>query len=290
MGLKQTTAASLIILACLSGCDREATGQVAAVVNDEEITQQEVNAEIAALQVPDTVDKEVVQQQALKRIIERRLLAQAAKEDGLDSSQDYLIRERQMRDSLLVQLLGERLKRTTNTPEPEELDQYIEDNPSIFADRKVYKVDRIQFPAPSDMSVLSPLENDHSMAEVVDRLNGMGIEFRRDEGQIDSAVLGPDRMEQLLALPPGEPFVIPERGIVTIGVITDERTVPLEGEDARTLAMRAVQSQKVKDAVQQRLEQARAKAEITYQSGFEPGEPGEPDEAIEETTQASNDQ
>jgi len=284
MGLRQTTAASLIILACLSGCDREATGQVAAVVNDEEITQQEINSELAALQIPDTADKEIVQQQALNRIVERRLLAQAAKEDGLDSSQEYLIRERQLQDSLLVQLLGEKLKRTTNPPEQAELDQYIADNPTTFADRKVYKVDRIQFPAPADMSVLSPLENDHSMTEVANRLNGMGIEFRRDEGQIDSAAIGPERLEQLLALPPGEPFVIPEKGIVTIGVITGERIVPLEGEDARTLALRVVQSQKVQDAVRQRLEQARAKAEITYQSGFEPGE------AVDQTAQASNDE
>lgn len=284
MGLRQTTAASLIILACLSGCDREATGQVAAVVNDEEITQQEINSELAALQIPDTADKEIVQQQALNRIVERRLLAQAAKEDGLDSSQEYLIRERQLQDSLLVQLLGEKLKRTTNPPEQAELDQYIADNPTTFADRKVYKVDRIQFPAPADMSVLSPLENDHSMTEVANRLNGMGIEFRRDEGQIDSAAIGPERLDQLLALPPGEPFVIPEKGIVTIGVITGERIVPLEGEDARTLALRVVQSQKVQDAVRQRLEQARAKAEITYQSGFEPGE------AVDQTAQASNDE
>jgi peptidyl-prolyl cis-trans isomerase C len=57
MGLKHTAALSLILLAGLSACNREATGQVAAVVNDDEITLQEVNAEIAALQIPDSADK-----------------------------------------------------------------------------------------------------------------------------------------------------------------------------------------------------------------------------------------
>lgn len=270
MGLKHTAAVSLILLAGLSACNREATGQVAAVVNDEEITLQEVNAEIAALQIPDTADKKAVQQQALQRIVERRLLAQAAVADGLDSGQDYLIRERQLRDSLLVQLLGERVERTTNPPEPAELDQYIAQNPGMFQDRKLYTVDRIQFPAPADLKTLSPLENDHSMEAVATRLNGMGIEFRRDQGQIDSAAIGPDRLKQLLALPAGEPFVIPENGVVTIGVITGERTAPLTGEEARGLALRALRSEKVNDSVRQRLEQARAKAEISYQSGFGP--------------------
>ena len=142
MGLKHTAAASLIILAGLSACNREATGQVAAVVNDEEITLQEVNAEIAALQIPDTADKKAVQQQAIQRIIERRLLAQAAVDDGIDSSQDYLIRERQLRDSLLVQLLGERVERTTKPPEPAELDRYIAENPGLFKDRKIFSVEQ----------------------------------------------------------------------------------------------------------------------------------------------------
>jgi hypothetical protein len=60
MRLKHTAAVSLILLAGLSACDREATGQVAAVVNDEEITLQEINAEIAALQIPETADKKAV--------------------------------------------------------------------------------------------------------------------------------------------------------------------------------------------------------------------------------------
>jgi peptidyl-prolyl cis-trans isomerase C len=175
-----------------------------------------------------------------------------------------------MRDSLLVQLLGERVERTTNPPEPAELDRYIASNPGMFKDRKVYTIDRIQFPAPADLKTLSPLQADHSMAAVASRLDAMGIEFRRDQGQIDSAAIGPDRLKQLLALPAGEPFVVPENGIVTIGVITGEQTAPLTGEEARTLALRALRSQKVSDSVRQRLEQARKKAEITYQPGFGP--------------------
>ena len=270
MQLKNSVAVSMILLAGLSACGREATGQVAAVVNDEEITLQEINAEIASLQIPDSADKKAVQQQALQRIVERRLLAQEAVADGLNSGQEYLIREQQLRDNLLVQLLGERVERTTNPPQPAELDRYIADNPSMFQDRKIYAVDRIQFPAPTDLNSLKPLENDHSIAAVATRLNGMGIKFRRDQGEIDSAAIGPDRLKQLLALPAGEPFVAPENGVVTIGVLTGERTAPLTGEEARALALRALQSQKVNNSVRQRLEQARTKSEITYQSGFAP--------------------
>ena len=76
-------AACFIGAVLLGGCQKEATGQVAAVVNGEEITLQEINAELAQLQVPEGVDRAQVQQAALQRIVDRRLLAQAAKEDGL---------------------------------------------------------------------------------------------------------------------------------------------------------------------------------------------------------------
>lgn len=273
MRFKGVIFASLIALTSLSACDREATGQVAAVVNGEEITLPELNAEIAAMQIPDSADSQEVRRQALQRIVERRLIAQAARDDNLDSSQDYLIRERQMRDGLLNQLLAERIERTTPAPDAQEIDEYIADNPGVFGNRKIFTIDRIQFPAPEDFAVLRPLEQDHSMAAVSERLNGLGIEFRRDQAQIDSATLGTARLEQFLALPEGEPFVVPENGVVTIGVITGERVVPLEGEAARPLAVRALRAERLNNALRQRLEQAKAAAEIEYQDGLAPAAP-----------------
>ena len=77
---------ALVCLALLAACEKKATGQVAAVVNGEEITLQEINTELEALSPSqqDAKDKKKLQQAALQRIVERRLLAQAARDDGLD--------------------------------------------------------------------------------------------------------------------------------------------------------------------------------------------------------------
>lgn len=266
------SAAIAVTLATLlvAGCGKEATGQVAAVVNGEEITLQEINAEIGSASVPDGVDKKVVQQAALQRIIERRLLAQAAREDGIDKTPDYLLRERQLRDALLVQLMGQRAERTLKVPDQQEIDKFIADNPLMFAERKVLTIDRIQFPLPQSVDQLKALENDHSIDAVAARLQQMGIEFRRDKPLIDAASLGQKRMSQIRALPPGEPFVIPENGVVTVGVITAERAEPISPEQARPLAVQALRKQKLTETVQQRLKQSRETAEIEYQEGFAP--------------------
>ncbi|AMU96182.1 hypothetical protein AOA14_16380 [Sphingopyxis terrae subsp. terrae NBRC 15098] len=261
-----------IALACLSlaACDKEPTGQVAAVVNGEEITLQEVNAELGSVNIPDGVDKKVVQQAALERVVERRLLAQAARDEGLDKTPDYLLRERQLRDALLVQLMGQKAQRAQRVPEQAEIDKFIADNPDMFADRKIFAIDRIQFPLPKDMAQLKALENDHSMEAVASHLQELGIKFARTDAQMDSAQVGKQRMQQIRALPAGEPFIAPENGMVTVAVIKSERAVPLTGDAARPLAVQAIQNQQLTSAMQDRLKQARAAAEIKYQPDFAP--------------------
>lgn len=265
-------ALSLLVLAA---CDKEPTGQVAAVVNGDEITLQEINAELGNAAIPEGVDKEAIQQAALQRILDRRLLAQSARDEDLDKSPEYMLRERQLQDALLVQIMGQKTQRAQRVPGQSDIDKFIAENPVMFADRKLYSLDRIQFPFPKDMSQLKALENDHSMEAVAARLESLGIKFNRSAAQMDSAQVGGERIQQIKSLPAGEPFIVPENGMVTVAVIKGEQAIPLVGAEARPLAVQAIQNKQLGDSMQQKLKSARAAAEITYQPGFAPKKPGD---------------
>ena len=254
----------------LAGCQKEATGQVAAVINDEEVTLQEINTELGQAQIPEGVDKEQIQQAALQRIIERRLLAQAAREDGLDQTPEFLIRRRQLEDALLVQLLGERLRRTTAVPAAGAVDTYMSQNPAVFSGRSILNIDRIQFAMPTDTAKLRSLESDHSMDAVAASLQRMGIEFTRANAQMDSAALGQERMTRIRALPDGEPFVIPEGRVVTVAVVTGETPRPVASDQGRPVAVQMMRNQSLADAMRSRFESEKAAAQIEYQTGFAP--------------------
>lgn len=260
----------LVSALVLAGCQKEATGQVAAVVNGEEITLQEVNTELGQVQIPEGVDENQVRQAALQRVVERRLLAQAARDDGLDKSPEFLVRRRQLEDALLVQLLSQRLGRTTAVPEGSAVEAFMRENPAVFSGRTILNVDRIQFPMPADANKLRALEDDHSMDEVAASLRQMGIQFSRGGAQMDSAQLGQDRLTRIRALPDGEPFVIPEGGVVTVAVITGETAQPVEGDNARPVAVQMMRNQSLSEAMRSRLETEKAEAEIEYQEGFKP--------------------
>lgn len=270
---KLVLATSLAALALLSACKKEATGQVAAVVDGEEITLQEINAELRGASIPEGADKKAASQAALQRIVERRLLAKAAKDDGLDKEQEYLIRSRQVNDALLVQLLGERASRGVQVPGDGAISAFINENAGSFGNRTIFNTDMVQFKMPSDPKLLEAFRPDQSMDAVVARLTQLGIKFNRRTGELDSLQFPKAALDQIRAAPKGEPLVFPANGAVTIAAVTGSRLAPIDGDDARALAVQGLRNKEVGNIIQQRLKAERAKAKIQYQPGFAPPAP-----------------
>ena len=264
---------SLAVLAMLSACKKEATGQVAAVIDGEEITLQEVNSELRGARLPEGADKKAATQAALQQLIERRLLAKAAKDDGLDKEQEYLIRSRQVNDALLVQMLGERASRGVQVPDERAIQSFIEQNSGSFGNRTIFTTDMVQFKMPSDPKVLQAFQPDHSMDAVVARLNELGIKFARKTGELDSLRFPKATLDQINAAPQGEPLVFPGNGVVMIAAVTGSKLAPISGEDAKALAVQGLRNKEVGTIVQQRLKAERAKAKIEYQPGYAPAAP-----------------
>ena len=271
----------LICVALVGGCQKQATGQVAAVVNGDEITLQELNVELQDMQVPEGADRKLAQQAALQRVIDRHLLAERARTDGLDKTPEFLVRKRQLEENLLIKLMETTAARGAEVPNEKAIDDYMKANPAVFADRTLYTLDRIQFPMPSNPAPLTALNDAHSMDAVAAKLHELGIQFTRGAGRMDSAQVPQQMMVRIKSLPKGEPFIVPEKGMVTVGVITDEVKQPIPIDQAKPFAVQAMRNKSVMDTLDQRLKAARAAAKIKYQPGFAPpsGRPG-PSKAV----------
>jgi EpsD family peptidyl-prolyl cis-trans isomerase len=269
---------SLVALAsfslALAGCQKKAEGQVVAIVNGEEITLSELNAEIADLNIPETADKNAVRSRVLQRMVDRRLLVQEAKEAGLDRDPAYLTQERRMQEQLLVSMYGRRAMDTIKVPDSSALDNFIATHPNAFTQRKRYKLDQLQIDMPSDPRRLRELESAHSLEEVAQRLTSMGIAYQRGTGNFDSATVAPQVLSRLEALPPGEPFIVPNGNKIIINAISGTEPVAVPTEQARQMAAQAMRNEQLNKIGEARLKEAKAKAKIEYQTGFEP-KPGE---------------
>jgi len=254
----------------LGGCAKKAEGQVAAVVNGEEVTLQEINAEIADRNLSANPDKNAVRQAALQSIIERRVLAQAARRDGLDRDAEFLLKRRALEDALLIQMMARKIGSTIRIPEDQQLEAEMKARPSAFAQRSVLSIDRIQFPAPADRAKLQLLKDDHSLEAVADTLRSQNITFTRGTGKLDTAQVAPGLVKQIDALPPGEPFVIEQGGGVVVAVVTGRESVPMDLNAAKPMASKMLRAEELNKAVSQRLKTALGEAKIEYQTGFAP--------------------
>ncbi len=268
--VKRSFAALLLAGAVLAGCSKEVGGQVVAVVDGEEITLQEINAELAGLPIAEGADLKPIRQAALQRIVERRLLANAAREDGIEETPDYIIRKRQMEDGLLVQMMGAKVGRTIKMPEGGEVDRYITENPNMFEGRTLLLVDQIRFGTPTKNEYLQGLSQAKTMQEVVAVLDRFGIKYSRQDGQIDTANLTASLVNQIKAVPATEPFVLPGGAMVSVNLIKATRAVPLGGDNARPAAVQGYRNKQIADALQKRMNDERETADIQYQAGYEP--------------------
>lgn len=254
----------------LHACSSEPTGQVVAVVNGEEITQQELNAEISELPAPPVGDKEAIRRQILQQIIDRRLMAQVAKEDGLDRDPMYVIRERRLKEELLVQMYGVKTADTVRVPDASSVKKYLADNPGKFSQRTAYLVDQISFDFPSDAKILKALEADKSLADVEETLKSFKIDYSKGANSMDSGNIPTPVLNQILALPAGEPFIIPMQGKVVVSVITGRQPVPTTEQQASPMAAQSMRAESIGKVLRTRLEEAKAKANISYQDGLAP--------------------
>ena len=100
----------------VSGCDKKAEGQVVAIVNGEEISAAELNAELRNVNLPAGADAKRARTAILQSIIDRRVISQQAREDGLDKSPDFLNQQRRMTEELLIRMFAERQTSTNQLP------------------------------------------------------------------------------------------------------------------------------------------------------------------------------
>jgi EpsD family peptidyl-prolyl cis-trans isomerase len=282
---------ALALAACNS---KEATpdGQVVATVDGKDVTIHELNAEVALLRTGESTPRKLLEQVALARVIERKMLASEARKLKLDASPQFLLARTRAEEGLMVQALQAEVQSKVQPPTREAAQKFITENPQVFADRKLFTVDQIQFLQPPNFEKL-PLKDAKTMADVESILIESNIEYRRAPQQIDTLLVNPKLTDQIVKLtnaPNPEPFMFVDQPpnavgpVVFINNVTATKTQPFIGERAIAYAQAVLQQQDIQKRLASELEKWKEeyKPKIVYAKGY-----GEPDpKLIESARQA----
>lgn len=280
---KAQLATGLALAALLAGCNKEKdkpSGQVVATVNGEDITIHELNSELAQARAPADTPRKTVEQVVLARVIERKMLADAARERSLDKNPAYLLAERRADEGLLVQALQADIAAKVPAATREAAQKYIEAHPDQFGQRKVFVIDQIQFLRPANIADLG-LGPAKTMDDVVQLLKTAKIDFRRAGTTIDALTVNPllvGEITRIIARNPDEVFMFADQPqgapapVMFVNKVVETRIVPFTGEPAITAAQQLISRENVQKALLDNLKTftAAAKSKITYAAGYGP--------------------
>jgi EpsD family peptidyl-prolyl cis-trans isomerase len=260
------------VAALLAGCNKRVPeGQVAATVNGEEVTLQELNTEIQASNVPPGMDKQAAQREALQHIIDRKLLLGAARDKKIDKSPEYQSQKQRTDELLLAQAYAKQQLNAVPVPVEGDITKFMSEHPNAFSKRETLQLDQIRFrPNAGDVKKLDAIQSDHNMDAVAQHLTSLGIKFDRVKAGLDTAQVPTELINQINQLPPGEPFVLPTGGIITINALIGRQPIAGDPAQARQAAVGAWRQQQFTKLLSDQLKSLRDGAKITYQSGFAP--------------------
>lgn len=272
--------AALAVGAChrpevLGGKPSAPTGEVVAKVDGHEITLRQLRAELQGAPAVDPKQMKALQQRALQLIVLRTLMADEARKQGIDKTPDFAMQRDQMVDSLLAQMLQAKTAKAVPAPAPEEVQRFISDHPSIFAQRKVFNVDQIRFARPADPAIVKGLQPLNTLDEIASYLTSKNIKFARGEGRLDMAGMDPKVADAITKVPQDEPFVIGSGDLLLANQIKSVDIVPLQGADATKYATALLTRQHTQEAVQREAQQvvATGMKRVAYNPAYAPPAP-----------------
>src|SRR4249919_4040862 len=138
--MRQRIIFALIVVLVAPSCQKKAQGQTVAIVNNEEITAGDLNSELTSNSNLAGTDTKQARVAVLQKLINRKLLVQQAKSDGLDKSPEFLNQQRRTTDDLLINMLLSKKVNTSQVPTPDEIAKFEASRPEIFSTREIWSL------------------------------------------------------------------------------------------------------------------------------------------------------
>jgi hypothetical protein len=137
----------------------------------------------------------------------------------------------------------------------DEAQRYVDAHPEMFAQRKIFILDQIQMPRPSDPAVIKAMEPLKTFDQIEALLNQNKIPFKQNSAALDVLGADPRVVDAIQKLPPGELFVLPQGQLLTVNQVKDTKIQPVPADKAVPIAQQLVTRQRTEEAIRKRFQQ-----------------------------------
>lgn len=262
--------AVVLLAACTDKSSTGAASQVAAKVNDAEITLHEVNYVLskAGTIPPEAID--MVRKQVLDRLIEQELFAAKAVEEKLDRAPQTLLAIEQSRREILAAAYMEQVLASGKKLNKSDVSTYYYQNPELFAERKIYSLEEINFPVGTVTidELKSLVAQGNSLDQLQAHLEQKKIVVKRNTGVSPAEKLPLAHIKELHKAKDGQIFVLDSANELSVVKVLSTRPLPVSEAEVAPAIMQFLFNLHSAGLHTKQLEPLKAQAKIEYLGVF----------------------
>lgn len=255
-------AAALALAAC-GGKDKPAS-QTLAIVDGVEITTSQLNEELALANVP-AAQQQAASKRLLDSLVERQLLLAAAEKDKVDRDPKVLQQIARAKAQIIAQAYVQKRVGGPARPTRAEVNTYFQEHPEYFSQRKQFKLRQLVL-ASADISdeLRKLIDSAKSLDEVAAWLKEHNVRYANNQSAPTATDLPAELGKRLLAMKPGQLFIVREGERSVLATIEEVKDVPLTLEQATPQIEQFLVAQRNKETVTAEIARLRGAAKIEF--------------------------
>jgi peptidyl-prolyl cis-trans isomerase C len=263
---------ALIGAISLVACGRQEAKNdaVLAVVDGFDITSNQFNAELSHMaEAPETASdlQNTTRRQILDAMIDRRILMRAAIREKIDRDPAVVNAVESNKEKILVQAYLRAASFHVSKPSQEEVDDYYQHHPDLFAKRRLFDVAQVIVSSKNADRAFNDIgKSATSLRQITDWLDNHQASYTKIHVTLAAAELPEEMAKQVGRLSNDRPFVIHEDGqsrFCTMQYLGDN---PVGESEARAQIENYLVKKKEQEAIAMTIARLRALANVEYRN------------------------
>jgi EpsD family peptidyl-prolyl cis-trans isomerase len=258
----------------LAGCDEKkkdnAATQTAAMVNNDEISVQQINFVLQQQRGLKPEQAEAASKQILERLIDQELALQKATELKLDREPRVVQQLEAARREVLSRAYLEKTGEAAGKPTPDEIQKYYDDQPALFKDRRVYSLQEITIEAKPEQvpQLRAQLESSKNITEFVEYLKANEFRFSGNQAVRTAEQLPLASLGTFAAMKDGQALLNASPAGAQVIVLAGSRAQPVSLDQARPAIEQYLLNERKREILAKDLKVLRDAAKIKYAGSY----------------------
>jgi EpsD family peptidyl-prolyl cis-trans isomerase len=270
------TLAAILLAACgakkdISSAAADPAGaEVIAKVNGDELTAGQLTLALQKQRGIRADAADAMSKQILDQLIDEQIIAQKAVSAKLDKDPKVIQQLESARRDILARRFIEEAAETAGKPPSDQVQKFYDSRPAMFAQRKIYTLQRLDIQAPDDRraEIDAHVRSLKSANELTDWLKAQNLHYNVKTEQDASEQLPPTVLEKIATMKDGESTVVPSQYGMSALTLVSSASAPKTLADARPAIEQYLSTQSRREIIVNLQKTVRDGAKIDYLGKF----------------------